>query len=235
MSASPVDSSDFPAVTSATSLCEGFKSLLRIPGNLRLLLDWMLDANDEPSEGFAAGLSKYLCPLGTVLPFSGESVPSDHWLIANGQAVSRTTYADLYTLIGTRYGAGDGSTTFNLPNLQGRFPRGRDASNVLGATGGADSITLTENQIPTKNHYHGVGEDPGGDEIQIIKRAWSKDGSYTAAQNSADNPNVDVTITDGGDLATSDAIEIVGANSEASEPFDNRPAYLTLYFIIKVK
>lgn len=59
-------------------------------------------------------------PPGTMIHFAGKTLPSG-WLICNGAAVSRTTYADLYKAIGTTYGAGDGSTTFNLPNAGGRF------------------------------------------------------------------------------------------------------------------
>lgn len=55
-------------------------------------------------------------PTGLILPYGGSTVP-DGWLLCNGGAISRTTYADLFAVIGTKYGAGDGSTTFNLPNL----------------------------------------------------------------------------------------------------------------------
>lgn len=64
-----------------------------------------------------------LVPTGAVLPFAMNSVPSG-WLAANGAAVSRTAYAALFTAIGTTYGSGDGSTTFNLPDLRGYFVRG---------------------------------------------------------------------------------------------------------------
>lgn len=59
-------------------------------------------------------------PSGTIIHYAGRTVPSG-WLIANGGAVSRTTYANLFSAIGTTYGTGDGSSTFNLPNLKGRF------------------------------------------------------------------------------------------------------------------
>ena len=56
-------------------------------------------------------------PVGTVLPYAGKDLPTG-FLLCNGAAISRTTYADLYSAIGTTYGSGDGSTSFNLPNLQ---------------------------------------------------------------------------------------------------------------------
>lgn len=62
---------------------------------------------------------------GTVLPFAGSAAPIG-WLLCYGQAVSRTTYANLFAAIGTAYGAGDGSTTFNVPDLRGRVAAGKD-------------------------------------------------------------------------------------------------------------
>ena len=62
---------------------------------------------------------------GTVVPLGGTTVPTG-WLECDGSAVSRTTYADLFTAIGTTHGAGDGSTTFNVPDLRGEFIRGWD-------------------------------------------------------------------------------------------------------------
>lgn len=78
-------------------------------------------------------------PPGMIAMYGGSSAPSG-WLICNGDAVSRTTYANLFTAIGTTYGSGDGSTTFNVPNLSGRVPVGINASDTsfdaLGETGG---------------------------------------------------------------------------------------------------
>src|SRR5690606_35619331 len=76
---------------------------------------------------------------GTVLPFAGTVAPGGY-LLADGTAVSRTTFARLFAAIGTTFGAGDGATTFNLPDMRQRFPLGKAASgtgNVLGQTGGA--------------------------------------------------------------------------------------------------
>ena len=70
-----------------------------------------------------AKVSNMLVPTGAIMPFAMNSAPTG-WLAANGSAVNRTTYASLFSAISTIYGAGDGSTTFNLPDLNGRFVRG---------------------------------------------------------------------------------------------------------------
>lgn len=78
-------------------------------------------------------------PAGALMPYGAASAPPG-WLLCDGTAVSRTTYAYLYSIIGTTYGAGDGSTTFNLPDMRGRFPFGKAAAgtgNTLGGTFGA--------------------------------------------------------------------------------------------------
>lgn len=88
---------------------------------------------------------------GIVQLYAGSTAPNG-WLICNGQAVSRTTYAALFAVIGTTYGAGNGSTTFNVPNLVNKTVRG---SNSLGKTGGADTVTLSTTNMPA--HTHGAG------------------------------------------------------------------------------
>lgn len=106
-------------------------------------------------------------PSGTINTFAGTTTPSG-WLLCYGQAISRATYADLYAAIGTTYGTGDGSTTFNIPDLRGRVPAGLDnmggsaasrltstvlsASNTLGATGGTQTHTMSTSEMPSHTH-----------------------------------------------------------------------------------
>lgn len=117
-------------------------------------------------------------PPGAVMPYAGATAPSG-WLLAFGQNVSRSTYATLFGIVGTTYGAGDGSTTFGLPDLRGRVIAGQDDmggtsanrltnqtggldGDTLGATGGAETHTLTEAQMPAHTHSIGLSGSGGG-------------------------------------------------------------------------
>jgi len=107
-------------------------------------------------------------PPGALMPYAGTTEPSG-WLFCFGQAVSRSTYAALFTALSTTYGAGDGSTTFNLPDLRGRVVAGKDDmggssadrltdqsgglnGDVLGASGGAETHTLSTAQLASHGH-----------------------------------------------------------------------------------
>lgn len=95
-----------------------------------------------------------LALVGSILMYGGSTAPLGY-LLCDGSAVSRTTYSDLFAILSTTYGAGDSSTTFNLPDLRQRFPLGKAASgtgSTLGGTGGAIDHT---HSIPA--HYHGMG------------------------------------------------------------------------------
>jgi microcystin-dependent protein len=81
---------------------------------------------------------------GIIVPWSNASVPSG-FLECNGAAVSRTTYSALFAVVSTTYGVGDGSTTFNVPDLTDRVAIGKSPSYALASTGGANSVTSTGN------------------------------------------------------------------------------------------
>jgi microcystin-dependent protein len=83
-------------------------------------------------------------PTATIVPWSDSSVPTG-FLECNGAAVSRSTYSALFAIVGTTYGAGDGSSTFNVPDLQDNVPVGKSNNKALASTGGANTVASTGN------------------------------------------------------------------------------------------
>lgn len=96
-------------------------------------------------------------PTGTVSQFAGSSAPTG-WLICDGSAISRTTYSTLFAVIGTAYGSGDGSTTFNLPDLRGRVPVGVSpgGATIVATLGNNDGRSATVRSI---SHHHTYNAD----------------------------------------------------------------------------
>jgi microcystin-dependent protein len=107
-------------------------------------------------------------PAGAVMPFAGANAPSG-WLLCAGQTVSRSQFGELFATIGTTYGAGDGSTTFALPDLRGRVVAGVDnmggsaasrltsttitgGADAVGEVGGGQTHTLVSNEMPSHTH-----------------------------------------------------------------------------------
>lgn len=122
-------------------------------------------------------------PVGAVMPWPGYYgyVP-DGWFIMNGQAISRTAYSELYSKVATQYGSGDGSTTFNLPNVERRFIVGSDevcsGCNPIpwGTIGGQATITLTTNEMP--DHNHGLRLNDAAGSVQGIGFDFTASGAY---------------------------------------------------------
>ena len=83
-------------------------------------------------------------PTATIVPWSSASVPTG-FLECNGQAVSRSTYADLFAIVATTYGSGDGSSTFNVPDLQDNVAMGKSGTKALASTGGANTVASSGN------------------------------------------------------------------------------------------
>ena len=105
-------------------------------------------------------------PSGVMTMYGGNTAPRG-WLLCDGSAVSRTQFANLFGVIGTNFGSGDGSTTFNLPDMRGRVAVGQDTGNlrvntwnVLGQSSGEQNHTLTQPEMPS--HRHAVGYSSGG-------------------------------------------------------------------------
>ena len=127
-----------------------------------------------------AGGIQTATPTGTVLAFSGAAAPAG-WLLANGQAVSRTDYAALFTAIGTAFGTGNGTTTFNLPDLRGRTVIGVGqgaalTARALAQTGGEEAHALTLQELPSHSHTAPTGvttPDGGAYEVAGTTQTYS--------------------------------------------------------------
>lgn len=99
---------------------------------------WLVEHNEDGTHLVRQDTDSV--PIGGMMMWPGATVPTANWEFCRGQQLSRTTYKALFDLIGTTYGIGDGSTTFNIPDLQQRFPLGKAAAgtgSTVGATGGA--------------------------------------------------------------------------------------------------
>lgn len=119
------------AVPSANAdLCTRFTRFLNIAQLLCDLIGWMFNEDGTLSQEFSTDVASQLLPPGTVM-YSLSTSMGEGWLLADGSEVSRTVYANLFTAVGTRYGDGDGSTTFTLPDLRGRSLIGAGQGNGL--------------------------------------------------------------------------------------------------------
>lgn len=132
-----------------------------VTGNLAVVGTANITGNLNVSGNIVSpALSAFPSPVGSIIMFCATSVPSG-WLVCDGSAVSRTTYSALFAVIGTAYGAGNGSTTFTLPDFGGRVPVGSKAGTyTLGGTGGTSNVTLSSNNLPTHTHALTL-TDPG--------------------------------------------------------------------------
>lgn len=144
-------------------------------------------------------------PIGGIAAYGGTVIP-DGWLLCDGREVSREIYSELFAVIGTTWGAGDGSTSFNLPDLRNRMPVGSGDDYTLASTGGESSYKLTQKQLPAISL--GIDYYQSGDNGKYIS-ANKGNGVYVGTGNS----------------------NIIGNG----EPINNMPPYAGAYYIIKAK
>jgi microcystin-dependent protein len=156
-------------------------------------------------------------PTGSLIMWTTGTAPTG-WLLCAGTAVSRSTYAALFAVIGTTFGVGDGSTTFNLPNYTNRMPYGT----TLGATGGSADATVVSHThtatVSDSGHTHGYG----GDGTPSV--AYSGTGGDTKY-----NPtNISRTTQ-----SATTGITVSNSTEGSSGTNANLPPYLGINFIIK--
>jgi microcystin-dependent protein len=177
------------------------------------------------------------------MPSALSTAPTG-WLFCAGQAVSRTTFSALFSAIGTTYGAGDGSTTFNVPDLRGRTIAGVDNMNgtaanritsggsgitgtTLGASGGAETHTLTTAQLAS--HNHGV-TDPGHTHTRPLfsNGTW---GNNASGANATGTNSASGSGTSGANTSATTGIST--QNNGSGSAHQNTQPTLMLNYIIK--
>ena len=156
-----------------------------------------------------ANVSASAFNAGMLLPYAGSSAPTG-WLLCHGQAISRTTYSGLYAVVGTTYGAGDGATTFNIPDLRGRVVAGKDDmggssanrltnqtggldGDGLGNTGGAETHTLSVAELAA--HTHTAVGAAGPSNYALGGPAGSFSWTQTTSSTGNDTPHNNVQPT----------------------------------------
>jgi microcystin-dependent protein len=164
---------------------------------------------------------------GTILPYGGSSAPVGY-LLCDGATVSRTTYATLFAAIGSTFGAGDGSTTFRIPDCRGRFLLGKAASGTgatLGSTGGALDHTHTG-----PSHTHTISASGVHDHAVLESTPDSLFGVAAGAFGVGDaSHDHNVEVVDDGDHNHGGATGSGGTGNTGSA----NPAYLVVQAIIK--
>ncbi len=131
-----------------------------------------------------------LIPTGTQVAYGGSTAPTG-WLICDGSTISRTFYAKLFAVIGTSYGAGDGSTTFNLPNKKGRVSAGYDSANskfnAIGKKLGEETHTLTVAEMPSHSHNLLGNEIGPNNKAETVPYGGSATGTNMVAIQASGN------------------------------------------------
>ena len=195
----------------------------------------------------AADVTTTLVPAGTIHMWPTSVAPTG-FLLCNGQAVSRTTYNPLYVLFGTTFGAGDNSSTFNLPNFLNRFPMGAgtSANYAIGATGGsADAIVVSHTHTFSGTsdaggaHSHTI-TDPGHTHASPKNAAPNGGGAGIAMAGAAagNSPGYDTTAASTGITINTSATHThtysgTTASQGSSATNANLPPFLGIHFIIK--
>lgn len=163
-------------------------------------------AYDKDGERIVGTMVPYV--VGEIRLWTGggtDGQPPSGWMYCFGQSLSRTDYADLYDVIGTAFGNGDGSTTFNLPDFRNRFPVGAGDEYSRNTKGGEKSVTLTGNQIPS--HTHRLN--------WVNYQRGSGSNSAMGYMSPTDQTNYTSSGSAGG-----------------GQSHENRPPYIGIYFII---
>lgn len=170
--------------------------------------------------------------VGEIRGYAGATAPAG-WMLCRGQVLNVADHPALFAVIGNAYG-GDGSTTFALPDSTGRVMRGAGTGNALGSTGGADSITLAANQMPS--HTHALNGSGAGLKASTVTpgTATPIDGGCigAAAGGSPVAANIWHAAADLSTSALQTGLSGSTADAGSGEAVDIRPAFVAVNFII---
>lgn len=168
-------------------------------------------------------------PTGSIVMWFTATPPTG-WLVCNFAEVSRATYADLFAVIGTNAGVGNGSTTFNLPDLRGRTPIGVGSGSASDATAhtlnqraGTETVTLTTPQMPSHTHTiadHSHETAESGGKFVVGDAGGTVDNPFASGSDYRED-------------STTALASLTPANTGGGDAHSNMPPYIGLYFIIK--
>lgn len=167
-----VKKAEFQILNGATISTAELNRLKGVTRDLDPLIDDLKDHMDEADTKYAPAVSGV--PAGAIMDFAMKTPPTG-WLVCDGSAKSRTTYADLFAAIGTQHGAGNGTTTFNVPDYRGEFRRGWDAGR--GVDSGRAFGSFQADQL--KSHTHVIPKY----EYQWSNKGGSSNQAYRPAGN----------------------------------------------------
>ncbi|UPJ51866.1 tail fiber protein [Bradyrhizobium sp. 200] len=196
--------------------------------------------------GGVGAANAYSIPLGAGMDYWGATAPSSIFALAQGQAISRTTYATLFSLIGTTYGVGNGSTTFNIPDKVGRVSAMLDVGSArisatyfggnpanLGAVGGLESHTLTTPQIPAHSHPNSL-TDPGHSHSETQHSAAVSTSNFQDTARFSAGPNGGSIQTALSTSSNTTGISINNANAGGGGAHNNVQPTIICNYIIRV-
>ena len=182
-------------------------------------------------------------PAGVVKAYTAATAPNG-WLLCDGSAISRTTYAALFAITGTAFGAGDGSTTFNLPNITGRYPVGLPSGATIGATVGTALSSAEDRAVGQHTHTftgselagHTHATDSQGAHNHDVPRVDS-DATWTGGSfPHATTPSTQKSSTDGAHTHTAQSASAgtpAGTNANAGSVASTNAPYIQLPYIVK--
>ena len=167
-----------------------------------------------------------LIPVGSLVAYAGPTAP-EGWLLCDGSAVSRTSYANLWALVSTTYGSGNGTTTFNLPDMRSRMPIGAGAgtgltSRALAANGGAESVVIGSANLPT--HVHSIAHD----HASVDSGAQSVDHSHSVNPPNTTSGNDNTEHTHSIDPPNTNSGTV---SSDHSHSTDTSSHWHAIYFV----